>query len=139
MVIVNARKRRMRAMGVTMGLALVAMQAAVADADTRKSCEVHAVVMVAEMKASAATPMNDEQVALVRATALKSCLVQSGAGTSPASAVAAAPAVVAQVSAPATAAQAKPDNSFFGTLGQIFSGPVVRKPGNERLLERSQH
>ena len=129
----------MRAMGVTMGLALVAMQAAVADADTRKSCEVHAVVMVAEMKASAATPMNDDQVALVRATALKSCLVQSGAGTSPASAVAAAPAVVAQVSAPATAAQAKPDNSFFGTLGQIFSGPVVRKPGNERLLERSQH
>ena len=127
----------MRAMGVTMGLALVAMQAEVADADTRKSCEVHAVVMVAEMKASAATPMNDEQVALVRATALKSCLVQSG--TSPASAVAAAPAVVAQVSAPATAAQAKPDNSFFGTLGQIFSGPVVRKPGNERLLERSQH
>jgi hypothetical protein len=111
-------------------------------AETATGCDVHAAAMVAEMKASAKAPMSEQEIALVRETARKSCLAQNGgsptttAMPAPAPAVAAAP-VASQ--APAPAARAKSDDSFFGALGAIFSGPSKRKPGNERLLERSQH
>ena len=107
---------------------IVAAQPAFADASVATNCDVHA----------AATPMGAQEVSLVRETARKSCLAQYGgsAGT----AVAAQPTAAPQVSTPVAAtARAKPDNSFFGTLGAIFSGPTERKPGNQRLLDRSQH
>jgi hypothetical protein len=89
------------------------------------------------MKASAAQPMTEQEVTLVRETARKSCLAQNGGGSN-ATGVAAA-AVPQAKTAAAPVAQAKPDNSFFGTLGGIFSGPTDRKPGNQRLLDRTQH
>lgn len=117
---------------------IVAAQPAFADASVATNCDVHAAAMVAEMKAAAATPMGAQEVSLVRETARKSCLAQYGgsAGT----AVAAQPTAAPQVSTPVAAtARAKPDNSFFGTLGAVFSGPTERKPGNQRLLDRAQH
>lgn len=133
MVIHNSKTNRVLALVVTTGFIIAAAQGAHADAN----CDIHAAAMVAEMKASAAQPMSDQEVTLVRETARKSCLAQSGATTN--APVAAAPAVVATPQLAAPVAQAKPDNSFFGTLGGIFSGPTVRKPGNQRLLDRSQH
>ena len=134
MLIQNSKTSRKFARVFASGLLIVATQGALADT----SCDVHAAVMVAEMKASAAQPMRDQEVALVRQTAIKSCLAQNGGGSS----IAAQPAALATpqintVAAPAS--HAKPDNSFFGTLGAIFSGPTERKPGNQRLLDRSQH
>lgn len=119
---------------------IVAAQPAFAEASVATHCDVHAAAMVAEMKAAAATPMGAQQVSLVRETARKSCLAQYGgsAGT----AVAAQPTPIAAPQATTTAApaaRAKPDNSFFGTLGAVFSGPTERKPGNQRLLDRAQH
>ena len=92
--------------------------------------------MVAEMKASAAKPMSDPEVALVRETAMKSCLAQAGGNAN--TNMTAQPAAVALPQATAVA-QTKTDTSFFGTLGAILSGPTTRKPGNQRLLDRSQH
>lgn len=119
---------------------MVAAQLVWADTSVATNCDVHAAAMVAEMKAAAATPMSEQEVTLVRDTARKSCLAQYGASAG--TAVAAQPtAVVAPqaTTAVAPAARAKPDNSFFGTLGAILSGPTERKPGNQRLLDRSQH
>lgn len=92
---------------------VVAAQPAFADASVATNCDVHA---------AAATPMGAQEVSLVRETARKSCLAQYGgsAGT-------------------AVAARAKSDNSFFGTLAAVFSGPTERKPGNQRLLDCAQH
>jgi hypothetical protein len=139
----NSRKIFRPALWVAIGLTIVVSGNASAETQVSRGCEVHAVAMVAEMKASATRPMSDQEVALVRETAMKSCAAQAGATTNtitttPAAVVVApaappTPATVAAV-APATA-----DNSFFGTLGAIFSGPTTRKPGNQRLLERSQH
>ena len=119
---------------------MVAAQLVCADTSVATNCDVHAAAMVAEMKAAAATPMSEQEVSLVRDTARKSCLAQYGASAG--TAVAAQPtAVVAPqaTTAVAPAARAKSDNSFFGTLGAILSGPTERKPGNQRLLDRSQH
>lgn len=111
-------------------------------AETATGCDVHAAAMVAEMKASAKAPMSEQEIALVRETARKSCLAQNGRGPTTTAMPAAAPAVAAAPlpsPAPAPVAKAKSDDTFFGALGAIFSGPSKRKPGNERLLERSQH
>ena len=133
MVIHNSKTSRKLARVVTTVVIIGAMQGAFADTSIATGCDVHAAAMVAEMKASAAQPMTDQEVALVRETARKSCLAQNGGNASTAVTASPVHTTVAPV------AQAKPDNSFFGTLGGIFSGPTVRKPGNERLLERTQH
>ncbi|MCC6707649.1 MAG: hypothetical protein IT492_08820 [Gammaproteobacteria bacterium] len=119
-------------------LLLGAVHSALADTSGATACDVHAAAMVAEMRASATTPMSEQEIALVRETARKSCIAQHGGTPTPAGMATPAPAASASV-APAPAAKAKSDNSFFGTLGAIFSGPTDRKPGNQRLLERSQH
>ncbi len=131
MVIHNSKTSRKLALVVTAGLVIGTTQGARAEPSLATSCDVHAVAMVAEMKASAAQPMSDQEVALVRETARKSCLAQSGGN--------ATAAVTAPQAKTTPATQAKSDNSFFGTLGAIFSGPTERKPGNQRLLDRSQH
>ena len=119
---------------ITVAVLLAINCSAFADTSAGTNCDVHAAAMVAEMKAGAATPMGEQEIALVRETARKSCLAQHG-GNAPAAVVAAPkPATTA-----APSAQSKADNSFFGTLGGIFSGPTDRKPGNQRLLDRSQH
>ena len=132
----NSRTTRALARLVASGLLCVVMHGAHADAVTATSCDIHAAAMVAEMKASAPAPMSDQEVALVRETARKSCLAQNGGSAQ--AAVVSAPAPAVKTSA-APIVQAKPDNSFFGTLGGIFSGPTDRKPGNQRLLDRTQH
>ncbi|MBK6659743.1 MAG: hypothetical protein IPG43_17040 [Proteobacteria bacterium] len=122
--------------------AALLLTAHVALAETATGCDVHAAAMVAEMKASAKAPMSEQEIALVRETARKSCMAQNGGSPTTTAMPAAAPAVAAAPlasQAPAPAARAKSDDSFFGALGAIFSGPSKRKPGNERLLERSQH
>ena len=123
--------RRAAALALCLGLC------GVASADT--NCDVHAAAMVAEMRASAAKPMSDAEIALVRETARKSCVAQGGgaapASVAPASAVASAPP---QPAAPAAKA-AKSDDSFWGALGGFIGGSTDRKPGNVRLLERSGH
>lgn len=106
-------------------------------ADAATNCDVHAAAMVAEMKASAATPMTDQEISLVRETARKSCLAQNGAAAPAAPMAPVAATQAPKAAAPAT--QSKSDNSFLGTLGAIFSGPTDRKPGNQRLLDRTQH
>lgn len=124
-----------RAAAWTLCLALGPALLAQAAADT--NCDVHAAAMVAEMRASAAKPMSDADIALVRETARKSCLAQSGAT---ADAATSAPATVAAATRPATAAApaaAKSDTSFWGALNGFIGGPTTRKPGNKRLLERS--
>ena len=123
-----------------MGLCVAATGAAVAETQSNKRCEIHAVAMVAEMKASAAQPMSDQEVVLVRETAMKSCLAQ--ASGNPNTVMATQPAAVTLPQATAAGAAVpltKTDTSFFGTLGAILSGPTTRKPGNQRLLDRSQH
>ena len=141
-MISNPIKRRGHARLITTAILLGATQATWADASSTTDCDVHAAAMVAEMKASAKTPMSEQEITLVRDTARKSCLAQRGGAPAASSAVAPAPVVSAAPApapAPATASKAKADNSFFGTLGAIFSGPTERKPGNQRLLDRSQH
>lgn len=134
----NPKATRKHVQPITSLLVIVAAQLACADPSVATNCDVHAAAMVAEMKAAAATPMSDQEVSLVRETARKSCLAQYGG--SAATVVAAQPAATPQINtAAAPAPRAKPDNSFFGTLGTIFSGPTERKPGNQRLLDRSQH
>lgn len=136
----NSRTNRRPALWAALGLAIVVNGSAAADPSLSKRCDVHAVAMVAEMKAAADHPMNDQEMALVRETAMKSCLAQSGADTNPSMTTPAA--VVAPPSAPATVAAVAPataDTSFMGTLGALFSAPTTRKPGNQRLLDRSQH
>ena len=51
--------------------------------DLAKHCDVHAATMVAEMRASATRTMTADEIKLVRETAFKSCLAQSGAGQPP--------------------------------------------------------
>ncbi len=124
--------------------AALLLTAHVALAETATGCDVHAAAMVAEMKASAKAPMSEQEIALVRETARKSCMAQNGGSPTTTAMPAAAPAVAAAplaspAPAPAPVAKAKSDDTFFGALGAIFSGPSKRKPGNERLLERSQH
>lgn len=138
----NPIKGRGPARFIMTAMLLGATHVTLADAVSATGCDVHAAAMVAEMKASAKMPMSDQEIALVRETARKSCLAQNGGA--PAAAASVAPAASAmpaptptQASAPAV--KAKSDNSFFGTLGAIFSGPTERKPGNQRLLDRSQH
>ena len=136
---IHNSKSTLKHVQLVMSLCLiVAAQLACADASVATNCDVHAAAMVAQMKAAAATPMGAQEVSLVRETARKSCLAQYGgsAGT----AVADQPTAGPQIStAAAPTSGAKSDNSFFGTLGAIFSGPTERKPGNQRLLDRSQH
>lgn len=134
--IINCRP----AVWVTIILTMVVTASATAETSSSKQCDVHAVAMVAEMKATTTHPMSEQEVALVRETAMKSCLAQLGANpnsvTSTPSAVVAAgpaPASVVAVTAPTS------DSSFFGTLGALLGGSSPRKPGNQRLLERSQH
>ena len=136
MVIVNSHMSGWTAMTVVIGLSVTAPGKAVADAQSNKSCEIHATAMVAEMKAGAAQPMSDQDVSLVRATAMKSCLAQAGSGAD--TVVTTQPAVAKLSNSTVVTPQAKTDTSFFGTLGAIFAGPKTRKAGNERLLERSQ-
>lgn len=113
---------------------------AIAEPSVATNCDVHAAAMVAEMKAAAATPMGAQELSLVRETARKSCLAQYGGTAATAVAAQSSPVVAPQASTTAApTAHAKSDNSFFGTLGAIFSGPTTRKPGNQRLLDRSQH
>jgi len=133
-VIHYSKTSRTFALVMTSGMLCGFMQGALADASAVTSCDIHAAAMVAEMKAGAATPMSDQEVTLVRETARKSCLAQNGGSET--AAVVGAPRASA---AAAPVAQATHDNSFFGTLGGIFSGPTTRKPGNQRLLDRSQH
>ena len=136
----NSTTRRGHARLIMTTLLLGAVHSALADTSGATACDVHAAAMVAEMRASATTPMSEQEIALVRETARKSCIAQSGGTPTPAVMAAPAPAASASIApAPAPAAKAKSDNSFFGTLGAIFSGPTDRKPGNQRLLERSQH
>lgn len=123
-------------------VAALLLTAHVALAETATGCDVHAAAMVAEMKASAKAPMSEQEIALVRETARKSCLAQNGGSPTTTAMPAAVPAdAAAPLASPASApvAKAKSDDTFFGALGAIFSGPSKRKPGNERLLERSQH
>ena len=138
---IHNSKTTLRHVQLGMSLCLiVAAPLAVADPSVATNCDVHAAAMVAEMKAAATTPMGAQEVSLVRETARKSCLTQHGASVG--TAVAAQPTLIAapQATTPAApAARAKSDNSVFGTLGAIFSGPTTRKPGNQRLLDRSQH
>lgn len=136
----NSKIGRKRVQLVTSLCISVAAPLACADPSVITNCDVHAAAMVAEMQAAAATPMGEQEVILVRETARKSCLAQYGG--SGGATVAAQPSTVAAPQATtvaAPAARAKPDNSFFGTVGAIFSGPTERKPGNQRLLDRSQH
>ncbi len=137
MVLVNSRMSGWFAMTVMIGLSVTAPGKAVADAQSNKSCEIHAIAMVAEMKAGAAQPMSDQEVSLVRATAIKSCLAQAGSGANTVETTLPAAAKLSQSTV--VTPQAKTDTSFFGTLGAIFAGPKTRKAGNERLLERSGH
>ena len=140
MVMHNSRTIFWPALCVVIGVCVAATGAAVAETQSNKRCEIHAVAMVAEMKASAAKPMSDPEVALVRETAMKSCLAQAGGNAN--TNMTAQPAAVALPQATAAVAvvpQTKTDTSFFGTLGAILSGPTTRKPGNQRLLDRSQH
>ena len=136
MVIDNSRTNSWLALCTGIALLVAAPGGAVAETQSTKNCEIHAIAMVAEMKAGASKPMSEEEVSLVRATAIKSCLAQSsGNAHTVASPQPAATLPRSTVAAP----QAKTDTSFFGTLGAIFNVPSTRKPGNDRLLDRSQH
>lgn len=137
MVIDNARTNSWSALCMVMALVAAVPGAATAETQSSKGCEIHAVAMVAEMKASAAKPMSDQEVSLVRETAIKSCLAQAGGNAT--SVVSTQPAAATLPQATTAVPQAQTDTSFFGTLGAIFSGPTTRKPGNQRLLDRSQH
>ena len=137
MVIHNSRTKYWPVLCVAMGLTIAAPRGAVAATASGKSCAVHAAVMVAEMKASAAQPMSDQEIALVRETAMKSCLTQSGGNAN--TDMTTQPAALVTPQATAAVPHTKTDTSFFGTLGAILSGPTTRKPGNQRLLDRSQH
>lgn len=137
MVTENSRNNYWPALCAVIALLVAGQGAAVADTQSSKNCEIHTIAMVAEMKAGAAKPMSEEEVSLVRATVMKSCLAQASGN---ANIVAnPQPAAAALPRSTAAAPQAKTDTSFFGTLGAIFNVPITRKPGNERLLERSQH
>ncbi len=133
----NSRTNDWSVLCVAVALLVVASGDAVAETQSSKNCEIHAIAMVAEMKAGAAKPMSDEEVSLVRATAIKSCLAQATDSTN--TVANPQPAAAALPRSTTAAPQAKTDTSFFGTLGAIFNVPNTRKPGNERLLERSQH
>ena len=140
MVIHNSSTKYWPVLCVAMGLTIAAPRGAVAATASGKSCAVHAAVMVAEMKASAAQPMSDQEIALVRETAMKSCLAQtSGNPNTDMTTQPAALTLPQATAAVAAAPHTKTDTSFFGTLGAILSGPTTRKPGNQRLLDRSQH
>jgi hypothetical protein len=133
----NFRTIRCAVLSMLSAVLLTAPNGASAEVQANKSCEIHAIAMVAEMKAGAAKPMSEEELSLVRATAIKSCLAQSSGNSNTVATTQPAAAVLPQSTV--TTPQTKSDTSFFGTLGAIFNVPSTRKPGNERLLDRGRN
>ena len=123
---------RVLLVGSLMGAVGVTVNAADSEGARDKSCEAHAVAMVAEMRASAPKPMSADEINLVRATAYKSCLAQA------APAPVAGPVIASSAPAPRPAAVAPKSGDGLGGALQSFLGTdVARKPGNERLEQRS--
>lgn len=98
-------------------------------------CDAHAAAMVAEMKAAADAPMSDVEVALVRRTAHKSCLLQAQVPATapevPAAAVAGATA------AGTTAAAAGGKQGTWDSLLRLLDQDVEKSDGHKRLRRRS--
>ena len=119
--------------------AMVGAHAAEVDSAHAKSCEIHAVAMVAEMKAAATRPMTADEIKLVRETGFKSCLAQTAPAAAAATSTAATiPAVAATaLPAPAAAPPRQQDSGFWGALQSFLGSDSKRKPGNDRLEQRS--
>ena len=130
----------MRMACVSAGLcSLASMVTLAADDDLQhRTCAVHAAAMVAEMKASSASPLSEQELGLVRQTALKSCLAQAKRAVPAASPAQAAALSTAPAPAPAPAPATR-DTSFWGTLKPILGGDSTRKAGNERLFRRGRY
>lgn len=98
-------------------------------------CDAHAAAMVAEMKAAAEAPMSDVEVALVRRTAHKSCLLQAQVpATVPA--VPAAP-VAGAAATDTTAAAASGKQGTWDSLLRLLDQDTVKSDGHKRLRRRS--
>lgn len=106
--------------------------------DFEKYCEIHAAAMVAEMQAQSDSPLQSEERALVRQTALKSCLVQN----LPAQPVTEAVGELAwqtETSAPSGMVESAGDEGFWGALESILNGSTERSKGHDRLRRRGRY
>jgi hypothetical protein len=112
--------------------------AAAESRDVGRYCEVHAAAMVAEMQAQSDSPLQPEERALVRRTALKSCLAQNSPARPVNEGVEEAPRRT-EVSAPSNKAKATGDVGFWGALDPILKGSTERSKGHERLRRRGRY
>jgi len=109
--------------------------------------------MVAEMQATRREPLSESEIALIRETALKSCMAKKGdaarpdaaavngaapdtAGDETAPAPAPAGAAAAAGEAPAAAQPEKDEGGFWNGVAERMKTPYQSKEGNERLKRR---
>ena len=94
--------------------------------------------MVAEMQAQSDSPLQPEERALVRRTALKSCLVQN----SPAQPVTEGVKEVARrtdTPTPSDKVETPRDDGFWDALKSILNGSTERSKGHDRLRQRGRY
>jgi hypothetical protein len=103
--------------------------------DPDQPCAAHAATMVAEMEATSTTPLSVDERELVRRTALKSCLAQTGTATGAAEPQPAT-ATTGDV-ASKTAVASTTSGGFWGFLSGLRE-PRERTAGHKRLQQRSR-
>ena len=106
--------------------------------DIEKYCEVHAAAMVAEMQAQSESPLQSKERALVRRTALKSCLVQNAPAQPVTEAVSQAARQV-KPSASSGTVETSRNDGFWSALGSILNGSTERSKGHDRLRRRGRY
>jgi len=126
---------------LTVGL----VRTAVAESAPAADCEAHAAAVVADLESESGEPLSESEAALVRASALRSCLSLTAEGAAATSASGDSPEAAAGEQDTGEGVESSSDGddssggkSRRGPLGWLFGGDYEEKPGNKRLERRGR-